>query len=122
MIHETTYTKEWIVKKSTDYKRGKKKADPTLIEKVTKAFHLIEELAKTDLEFIFKGGTSLLLLLNQMHRFSIDIDIIIEKQKHEVDMDDMISEIVGKTGNFTHIEENVRNGNNEVPKAHYKVF
>ena len=55
MIHETTYTKEWIVKKSTDYKRGKKKANPTLIEKVTKAFHLIEELAKTDLEFIFKG-------------------------------------------------------------------
>ena len=122
MIHETTYTKEWIVKKSTDYKRGKKKADPTLIEKVTKAFHLIEELAKTDLEFIFKGGTSLLLLLNQMHRFSIDIDIIIEKQKHEVDMDDILSEIVGKTGIFTHFEENVRSGNNEVPKAHYKVF
>ena len=63
MIHETTYTKEWIVKNSTNYKRGKKKADPTLIEKVTKAFHLLEELAKTDLEFIFKGGTSLLCLL-----------------------------------------------------------
>jgi hypothetical protein len=122
MIHETTYTKEWIVKKSTDYKRGKKKADPTLIEKVTKAFHLLEELAKSDLEFIFKGGTSLLLLLNQMHRFSIDIDIIIEKQKHDVDMDNILTEVVEKSDIFTCFEESVRSGNNEVPKAHYKVF
>jgi len=49
MINETTFTKEWILKKSNQYVRGKKKADPTLIEKVTKALHLLEELAKTDL-------------------------------------------------------------------------
>ncbi len=122
MIHETTYTKEWIEKKSNDYKRGKKKADPTLIEKVTKAFHLLEELAKTNLEFVFKGGTSLLLLLNQMHRFSIDIDIIVEKEKQEVDMEDLLTEIVEKSDIFIRFEECVRNGNNEVPKAHYKVF
>lgn len=47
MINETTYTKEWILKKSNQYVRGKKKADPTLIEKVTKALHLLEELART---------------------------------------------------------------------------
>ena len=79
-------------------------ADPTLIEKVTKAFHLVEELSKTDLEFIFKGGTSLLLLLNKMHRFSIDIDIIIEKQKHEVDMQRNLFEIVDKSSVFTRLE------------------
>ena len=122
MIHETTYTKEWIVKKSNDHKRGRKKADPTLIEKVTKAFHLLEELSKTDLEFIFKGGTSLLLLLNQMHRFSIDIDIIIKKNKHEVDMDEILTEIVDKSSIFIRFEENVRIGSNKVPKAHYKIF
>ena len=122
MIHETTYTKEWIVKKSINYKRGKKKADPALIEKVTKAFHLLEELAKTNLEFIFKGGTSLLLLLNQMHRFSIDIDIIIEKQKHEVNMEDILAGIVDRSNIFIRFEENVRSGNHKVPKTHYKVF
>lgn len=52
MIHETTYTKAWILKKSNEFARGKKKADPTLIEKVTKALHLLEELARTDLKFI----------------------------------------------------------------------
>lgn len=122
MIHETTYTKEWIVKKSIEYKRGKKKADPILIEKVTKAFHLLEELAKTNLEFIFKGGTSLLLLLNEMHRFSIDIDIIIEKEKNEVDIDGILAEIVNNSNIFIRFEENIRGRNNKVPKSHYKIF
>lgn len=122
MIHKDTFTKEWIQKKSTDYKRGRRKADPTLIEKVTKALHLLEGLAQTDLEFIFKGGTSLLFLLNEMHRFSIDIDIIIEEEKSEVYMEKILSLIVDKSEIFTHFEENIRNGNHEVPKAHYKVF
>lgn len=122
MIHETTYTKEWILKKSNEHKRGKKKADPTLIEKLTKALHLLEELAKTDLEFIFKGGTSLLLLLDQMHRFSIDIDIVIGKEEKEANLQEVLAEIVDNSEIFTHIEENVRPGNNKVPKAHYKVF
>lgn len=122
MIHEKTYTREWITKKSNDYRRGKRKADPTLIEKVTKAFHLLEELAKSNLDFIFKGGTSLLLLLNQMHRFSIDIDIIIEKQKHEIDVDEILSGIVDKSNIFISFEENIRTGKSEVPKSHYKFF
>lgn len=122
MIHENTFSKEWIQKKSVDYKRGRRKADPTLIEKVTKALHLLEGLVETDLEFIFKGGTSLLLLLNEMHRFSIDIDIIIEEQKDRVDMNRILSEVVEKSSVFTHFEEDIRKGNHQVPKAHYKVF
>lgn len=122
MINETTYTREWILKKSSQYVRGKKKADPTLIEKVTKTLHLLEELAITDLKFIFKGGTSLLLLLNKMHRFSIDIDIIVEEKKQDIDMEEVLSKIVEGSKVFIRFEEDVRQGNNEVPKAHYKVF
>ncbi len=122
MIHETTHTKAWILKKSNEFVRGKKKADPTLIEKVTKALHLLEELAKTDLKFIFKGGTSLLLLLNKMHRFSIDLDIIVEVKKQDLDLEAVLFKIVEGSDIFTHFEEDVRQGINEVPKAHYKVF
>ncbi|WP_313125829.1 hypothetical protein [Proteiniclasticum ruminis] len=50
MINETTYTKEWILKKSSQYVRGKKKADPTLIEKVTKALHLIRSAGSDGLK------------------------------------------------------------------------
>src|SRR5665647_2129818 len=122
MIHENTFTNEWIQKISEYYKLGKKRADPALIEKVTKALYLLECLAKTNLKFIFKGGTSLLLLLNEMHRFSIDIDIIIEEHKNKVDMDIIVSEIVEGSAVFTRVEENVRKSNHRVPKAHYKFF
>jgi predicted nucleotidyltransferase component of viral defense system len=122
MINETTFTKEWILKKSSQYVRGKKKADPTLIEKVTKALYLLEELAKTDLKFIFKGGTSLLLLLNKMHRFSIDIDIIVEEKKQKVDIEQVLSNVIETSEIFTRFEENVRKVKNEVPKVHYKIF
>lgn len=122
MIKETTFTKEWILKKSSQYVRGKKKADPTLIEKVTKALHLLEELARTDLKFIFKGGTSLLLLLNNMHRFSIDIDIIVEEKKQNVDIEEVLSNVIKTSEIFTRFEEDLRKAKNEVPKAHYKIF
>lgn len=122
MINETTFTKEWILKKSSQYVRGKKKADPTLIEKVTKALYLLEELAKTDLKFIFKGGTSLLLLLNKMHRFSIDIDIIVEEKKQKVDIEEVLSNVIETSEIFTRFEENIRKVKNEVPKVHYKIF
>lgn len=74
MIQEKTYTRDWVMGKSIEYMRGKRKADPTLIEKVTKAFHLLEELSKTNLKFVFKGGTSLLLLLSLI--YSIDFSTI----------------------------------------------
>ena len=35
-----------------------------------------------------------MILLNQMHRFSIDIDIIIEKQKNEIDIEKTLMEAV----------------------------
>ncbi|WP_210200636.1 nucleotidyl transferase AbiEii/AbiGii toxin family protein [Alkalicoccus urumqiensis] len=107
---------------SYELKRGKKKADPELIEKVTKALHLLESLTFTKLEFIFKGGTALLLLLDDIHRFSIDIDIIIEGNKHEASIDPALEEVINNSSVFERFEEQARNTNEEIPKAHYKVF
>ena len=53
------------------------KADKILVEKVVRAFMLLEGLAKSDLNFIFKGGTALMLLFHSGKRLSIDIDIIV---------------------------------------------
>jgi len=122
MIQETTFTKEWIQSISNEYKRGKRKADPALIEKATKALHLLECLVITDLKFVFKGGTALLLLLNVMHRFSIDIDIVIEKNKGEENLDAILSNVVENSPVFNRFEENVRKDKDEIPKAHYKIF
>ncbi len=52
--------------------------DPTLLERVIYAFGLLEAIKRVGLPFCFKGGTSLMLLLDRPRRLSTDIDIIVE--------------------------------------------
>ena len=49
------------------------------LERQILAFYLLEKLIETNVEFIFKGGTSLILLLEETKRFSTDIDILISR-------------------------------------------
>lgn len=122
MIDEKTFTKEWIDEVSNTYKHGKKRSDPELIEKVTKALHLLESLTLTSLDFIFKGGTSLLLLLNEMHRFSIDIDIIVPKGKDIVNVEAALNQVALNSPIFTRYEEQIRTNSKKLTKSHYKVY
>lgn len=122
MIEETTFTKDQIHQISNEYKKSKKRADPALIEKATKALHLLESLTLTDLRFVFKGGTALLLLLDEMHRFSIDIDIIIEKNKDEENMDAVLEQVIANSRVFQRHQEHARTTNQEIPKGPIKFF
>lgn len=56
-------------------------ADPIILEKAVFALTLLDLLASTDLDFIFKGGTALLLHLPRPNRLSIDIDIVCTEPK-----------------------------------------
>lgn len=122
MINESTFSKEWINGRSEHFKRGKKKASPELVEKVTKALHLLEGLSKSNLNFIFKGGTSLILLMEAVHRFSIDIDIIIEDKDSMSSLGEYFNYVIESSNIFYRYEENVRYSNKGIPKAHYKFF
>jgi len=112
MISDRSHTKEWITRVREDFP-GK---DPILIEKMIMALTLVENLGHTDLDFVFKGGTSLLLLLGSLHRFSIDIDIVLPN--HE-SLEEYLQTVV-EIGPFTRFEENKRPG--ELPKQHFKLF
>ena len=72
MIQEKCTSKEWV----TEIARIKK-ADKGLVQKLIRALILLEGLSESRLQFVFKGGTALMLLLNSTKRLSIDIDIII---------------------------------------------
>jgi predicted nucleotidyltransferase component of viral defense system len=112
MISSQSRTPAWIMGIREIY-RGK---DPILIEKMIMALTLLEELRLSGLDFIFKGGTSLILLFGTPQRFSIDIDIVlIERQ----DLDEHFQVVLNK-GVFHRYEENKRPG--ELPKQHYKFF
>ena len=73
MISKDCFTAAWLDIKSKELQYN----DKNIIEKVIRAFSLLDMLAQSGCPFHFKGGSCLMLLLkNSLHRLSIDIDII----------------------------------------------
>lgn len=117
MIDKATYELEWIRRVSSSLG---KKGDPKLLEKVIYAFTLLEQIVAHKLDFIFKGGTSLLLSTNPPRRFSIDIDIITSTPQKEIEA--LLEKIVA-TGLFIRwAPDNDRKSAMEAPVAHYKLY
>ncbi len=71
------------------------------MEKVVHALYLLQKLTQTSLPFIFKGGTSLLLLLPQPARFSIDIDIIVPPDVSRRQLEQLLNTLQDNI--FTHV-------------------
>jgi len=117
MIKEATYHPDWIYEVK---RRLGKKYDPKLIEKVIYALMFLEQLKINGLEFIFKGGTALLLATKEPKRFSIDIDIITEQTQSEIEA---ILDIISKETIFTHWEDdNNRKHTPNAPIGHFKMY
>ena len=81
MIHVESHTSDWIKKVA----KAHNNSDEILIEKVILALTLLEGLKEVGLDFIFKGGTALMLLLPEIKRLSIDIDIIMDKKPESLE-------------------------------------
>ena len=122
MISLTSFTRESIVGRLEYFKTGNKRANCELIEKVIYALYLLEGLKKQEIEFIFKGGTSLLLLLSKIHRFSIDIDIIIGNTTNKEKLEGLFEKICNSGEVFYRFEGNFRENPRDIPKAHYKFY
>lgn len=119
MIDQKTFTRGWIEDRSNHFKKGKAKGNSELIEKVMCALYLLEKLVSSGIDLIFKGGTSLILLLDEVHRFSIDIDIILKDDKG---IDALLDKIVVDNFIFTKYEKNERKNSKGIPKVHYKFY
>jgi len=119
MIDKRTFTREWIEDRSVYFKKGKSKGNSELIEKVINALYLLEQLISVGINLIFKGGTSLILLLDIVHRFSIDIDIILQD---DVGLEALLDSIIKDNYIFHKYEKNERKNTKGIPKAHYKFY
>lgn len=116
MIKNHCFTDEWLegFKKQKDHRR----IDKIILEKMIYALHLLERLKVNGLNFVFKGGTSLVLLLEEGNRFSIDIDIVCKTNRDE--LEDILQKVVDSS-NFTSCQlDEHRSYRPGVPKAHYK--
>ena len=74
MLLRENYTAEHILRL-----REETGADPSILERTVFAFGLLEAIRSVDMPFIFKGGTSLLVMLDEPKRLSTDIDIIVDR-------------------------------------------
>ncbi|MCX6179194.1 MAG: nucleotidyl transferase AbiEii/AbiGii toxin family protein [Chlorobiales bacterium] len=115
MILPASYKPDWIREKRKTYP----KSHPAIIEKVIYALSLVEQLAQTDLAFTFKGGTSLLLILPEPKRFSIDVDIVTSESREKIEA---ILKGICTGGIFSKFElDEGRSYNSGIPKAHYQL-
>lgn len=89
------------------------------IEKVIRALLLLEGLSNSGLEFVFKGGTALMLLLGTTKRLSIDIDIIIPDKS--TNLTDYLDKFITEKG-FTRYEKQERTVQSDIEKEHFKMF
>ena len=114
MITQKSISKEWI-----EHVSKTQKADKILVEKVIQALILLEGLAESGLNFVFKGGTALMLMSNKSRRLSIDVDIMIED--HKLNLSGIIFSIV-QNKNFIRFEKQDRKTDTNIEKEHYKLF
>ncbi|KAF0225697.1 MAG: hypothetical protein FD133_300 [Erysipelotrichaceae bacterium] len=113
MISEKSFSVDWII-----HKDKTKRGQTEIIEKVIYAFHLLESLSLLNIDFIFKGGSSLLLHFNSFHRFSVDIDILISEDNYA-----KLVEALNHHSNsrFIHVAEDIRKPSH-IQKHHFKFY
>jgi hypothetical protein len=117
MIDITSLSAEWIAQKRNKYSR-----DPNLMESMIYALYLLERIKVSGLKFCFKGGTSLLLLMPEPRRFSIDIDIVISPPTDRKQLEARLATVI-ETGMFIRLElDEKRSYQDNIPKAHYRFI
>lgn len=115
MISNQSLSPEWIKQVS----KNNGNADPGLVEKVIRALLLLEGLVESKLDFVFKGGTALMLMLGSTKRLSIDIDIIMPGKQGKLQKK---FDATVKEKGFLRTELHERAKPSGIKKAHYKFF
>jgi len=113
MIENKCFTASWVEQKRRELGR----VDPALLEKSIYAMALLCGLAKSKMPFVFKGGTSLILLIKDFRRLSIDVDIVSDIPRSEYEL--VLAEI-GKTAPFLGYVEDKRGDRGLPRRTHFK--
>lgn len=112
MITAKNFTTEWQTKIFTDTKPKN-----LTLERAMHALCLLELISNMKVDFVFKGGTSLMLLLEKLNRFSVDIDVLMLEENLET----FISKIQIEDSVFIRYEEDER-AYRGIKKKHFKFF
>ncbi len=93
---------------------------PEILEFAFYAIGLLEQLSLHKLDFVFKGGSSLMLHFPDIKRLSTDIDIVTGTTREELEE---ILSIICFESHFTRWQlDTKRSYTGKIPKAHYFLF
>jgi hypothetical protein len=95
-------------------------ASALLAEQAITCLELVSELVKCDLNFQFKGGNSLLLILDTPKRFSIDVDIATDCKRDEIEQ--CLDQCVDRFGVFERWEPRQHKTKPWIPLASYYLY
>ncbi len=113
MIDKEVFSDKWINILMKKYKI----TDKNILQKYLHALFLLELLAlKTN--YVLKGGTAVTLLSKRPSRFSIDVDIMLNKDS----LKKVLETIKINSNIFFDYEEIKRKQQYDIPKEHYKIY
>ncbi len=114
MISPACFSGEWLHEQANALKAR----DVRNLEKCVLALELVGRLKKAGLEFIFKGGTSLLLLADRPRRLSIDVDILCLASQEK--LEEVLDKVVGHP--FLGWEHQEHRDREAPPTRHFRLI
>ncbi|HBE01449.1 MAG: hypothetical protein A2096_05470 [Spirochaetes bacterium GWF1_41_5] len=93
---------------------------PALCECAIYCLELLSEFSLLQIPFRFKGGNSLLLILDEPERFSIDIDISLSAER--IQLEEAVQKLFHRSGCFTSFENRPPKTKPHLPMISFKLF
>jgi len=115
MITAKCFTSAWV----TEIRRNIPQASAVTVEKSIHALALLEHLAASDLRFVFKGGTCMMLQLQVLRRLSVDIDIVCTEGMPRIEP---VLEAISRQRPFTRWDEDRRNPDRRPKRKHFRFY
>jgi hypothetical protein len=108
----------YLTRAHIEAQRGE--ARPEVAEQAARSLALVAALSKTGLPFRFKGGNSLLLILQSLERFSIDVDISTGEPRERIEA--CLDAAVKESGAFTRWARRQHKTKPWLPLASFEVY
>ncbi len=118
MIHPECFQRPWLQEQSEALKV--KPENLQFLERCIHALELVGRLSGAGLDFVFKGGTSLVLLLNPVRRLSIDVDIATSESIERIKA--VLDQVAVGRPPFSRYEHLIKRDRDAPPTRHFQIY
>ncbi len=118
MIHPDCFQRPWLAEQGAALRVQPNNLH--LLERCIHALELVGRLSDAGLDFVFKGGTSLVLLLNPIRRLSIDVDIATPEPIERIKA--ILEQVALNRPPFLRYEHQEKRDRDAPPPRHFKIY